>query len=178
MITVVRDVPAPVELGTDVIAVPPGSELHLDLRLESVMEGVYVSGSVRGQARGECIRCLAEIEQDVKVRLAELYAYPGKQPDDDDSEDEVRELENDLIDLEPVLRDAVVPALPFQPVCRVDCPGLCSQCGARLADDPGHQHHVVDPRWAMLQGLALDEGQSTDQVSAPTGARTDGQEEN
>ena len=74
----------------------------------------------------------------------------------------MRELEGDLIDLEPVLRDAVVLALPFQPVCRDDCPGLCSECGARLADDPDHHHDEVDPRWAALQGLAQTEGEPTD----------------
>jgi uncharacterized protein len=45
--------------------------------------------------------------------------------------------------------------LPFQPLCRDDCPGLCIECGARLADDPGHRHEEpVDPRWAALQGLS------------------------
>ena len=56
----------------------------------------------------------------------------------------------------------MVPALPFQPVCQDDCPGLCSECGARLADDPEHHHDVVDPRWAALQGLAQTEGEQTD----------------
>jgi uncharacterized protein len=76
-----------------------------------------------------------------------------------------------------VLRDVVVPALPFQPVCRDDCPGLCSQCGARLADDPEHEHDVVDPRWAALQGL-LEAEQQDDNRRGPTGSRTDAQEEN
>jgi uncharacterized protein len=178
MITVVRDVPAPTDLGTDVIGVAAGSDLHLDLRLESVMEGVLVTGSVRGTATGECIRCLTDVEEEVEVPLTELFAYPGKQPLEDVDEDEVHELEGDLIDLEPVVRDAVVPALPFQPVCRDDCPGLCSQCGARLADDPDHHHDVVDPRWATLQGLALDEGQPTNEDREPTGPRSERQEEN
>ncbi len=181
MITVVRDVVAPADLGTDVIGVSEGSDLHLDLRLESVMEGVLVTGSVSGRATGECIRCLTDVEQGVEVWLTELFAYPGAQVEQDDVDavdEDVHVLVGDLIDLEPVVRDAVVPALPFKPVCRVDCPGLCSQCGARLEDDPGHQHDVVDPRWAALQGLALDEGQPTNEVSAPTGARADAQEEN
>jgi uncharacterized protein len=72
----------------------------------------------------------------------------------------------------------VVPALPFQPVCRDDCPGLCSECGARLADDPDHHHDVVDPRWSALQGLALDEGGATEDRREPAGSRTDAQEEN
>ena len=69
----------------------------------------------------------------------------------DDEDDDVSRLEGDLLDLEPLLRDAVVLALPFQPLCRDDCPGLCTECGARLADDPDHQHdEPVDPRWAAL----------------------------
>ena len=62
-----------------------------------------------------------------------------------------------LVDLQPVLRDAVVPALPFQPVCRVDCPGLCSECGVALALDPDHHHDVLDPRWAALGTMLSDD---------------------
>jgi uncharacterized protein len=62
-------------------------------------------------------------------------------------------LDGDLADLEPAVRDAVVTALPFAPLCRVDCPGLCSECGARLVDDPGHRHDVGDPRWSALAPL-------------------------
>lgn len=147
-----RDVEAPAGLGTDVIGIPEGSVLVLDLRLESVMEGVLVSGTIRGSAAGECVRCLGEATFEVDADIQELYVYPGRAPEGQD-DDELRELENDLIDLEPALRDAVVLALPFQPVCQDDCPGLCSECGARLADDPGHHHESADPRWAVLQGL-------------------------
>ena len=77
----------------------------------------------------------------------------------DSDEDEVHELVGDLIDLEPVLRDAVVPTLPFKPVCRPDCPGLCSECGARLADDPDHHHDVFDPRWSARRGMLQDDPQ-------------------
>jgi uncharacterized protein len=152
-----RTVKAPADLGTDVIGIPEGDDVELDLRLEAVMEGVLVSGSVRGRAVGECVRCLGEVVEDVDVSLTELYVYPERaaaaaQAGDD--EEDVRELEGDLIDLEPVLRDTVVPALPFRPLCQPDCPGLCSECGARLADDPDHHHDAVDIRWAALQGLA------------------------
>ncbi len=149
-----RVVEAAEGLGTDVIGVPRGAELELDLRLESVLEGVLVSGTVRGRAAGECVRCLADVELDVDADLQELFAYPDRAVDDE--VDDVRTLVGDLIDLEPALRDAVVLVLPFQPVCRDDCPGLCSECGARLADDPEHRHEAVDPRWAALQGLAPD----------------------
>ena len=74
-------------------------------------------------------------------------------------------LEGDLLDLEPLLRDAVVLALPFQPLCRDDCPGLCAECGARLADDPGHQHdEPIDPRWAAL---ARADDTTTTKAGAP-----------
>ena len=147
-----RNVEAPAGLGTDVVGIPEGSALVLDLRLESVMEGVLVSGTVRGRAAGECVRCLEDVSLDVETELQELFVYPGRTPAGEDDED-LREFEDDLIDLEPALRDAVVLALPFQPVCREDCPGLCSECGARLADDPEHHHDSADPRWAALQGL-------------------------
>ena len=151
-----RTIPAPADLGTDVIGVPAGSDLELELRLESVMEGVLVTGSIRGRAVGECVRCLDEVLDDVDVPLTELYAYSERariaEAEGDDLEG-VRELDGDLIDFEPALRDAVVPALPFRPLCRRDCPGLCSECGAHLAEDPDHSHEILDPRWAALNRL-------------------------
>ena len=149
------------DLGTEVIAVKAGTDIGLDVRLESVMEGVLVSGTAHAHATGECVRCLDPVEQDVDVTFQELYVYPEKkrrdgrphQGEGDESEADEYELQDDLVDLEPVLTDAVVLALPFQPVCREDCPGLCPQCGVRLADDPEHEHDDVDPRWAALQRL-------------------------
>ncbi|HZI98712.1 MAG TPA: YceD family protein [Actinomycetales bacterium] len=149
-----RTVGAPTDLGTEVIGVREGSDLGLELRLEAVMEGVLVSGTARVTAAGECVRCLDDVERELEVDLQELFAYPGKSPEGD--AEDLRELEGDLLDLEGVLRDAVVLALPFQPVCSDECPGLCSECGARLADDPGHQHDSVDPRWAALQTLVAE----------------------
>ena len=155
--TVRLTVPAPADLGTVVIGIPEGSDLELDLRLEAVMEGVLVTGSVRGQAVGECGRCLDEVTEAVDVTLAELFVYPERAAvaaqDGDEDDEDLRELDGDFLDLEPALRDAVVPMLPFQPVCRPDCPGLCPVCGARLADEPGHSHETLDPRWAALGGL-------------------------
>lgn len=150
-------IPAPEELGTDVIRIPAGSDVELDLRLESVMEGVLVSGTVRGQAVGECVRCLDEVVDDVDIEVQELFTYSERAAiAAAEGEEDLRELDGDLIDVEPVLRDAVVPALPFQPLCQQDCPGLCSQCGARLADDPQHAHEIIDPRWAALGGLLAE----------------------
>ncbi|MFD4323854.1 YceD family protein [Nocardioides sp. NPDC058538] len=147
--------PAPTDLGIEVLIVPEGSPVEFDLRLEAVMEGVLVTGTAFAVLEGECVRCLEPIEDEAKVDIQELYVYndsrDGQAPDEDD---ETSRTEGDLIDLEPVLRDAVVLALPFQPMCQDDCPGLCPECGARLADDPGHNHgDKVDPRWAGLASL-------------------------
>ena len=154
MVKVVRTVPAPADLGLDVIGVPEGADLELNLKLEAVMEGVLVSGTARAPLTGECVRCLDPLERSIEVEFAELFVAPGN-----DGDDETRWLQEDLVDLEPVVRDAVVLALPLQPVCEDDCPGLCSQCGARLADDPGHQHENVDSRWAALQTLVQPDEQ-------------------
>ncbi len=149
MRTLERTVPAPGDLGLDVVGVPEGSDLELQLRLESVVEGVLVSGTARVQVRGECVRCLEPISAEELVPLQELFFYPDQSTDDE----EAARLQGDLVDLEPVLRDAVVLGLPFKPVCRDDCSGLCPECGARLADDPGHRHEQDDPRWAALRAL-------------------------
>ena len=149
-------------IGTDVIAVPAGRKVDVELRMESVVEGVLATGTVRAVASGECVRCLDEVEEPLDVRFQELFVYPERAAHhqkvaggskDPDTEEEQRELDGDLMDLEEVVRDAVVTALPFQPVCRDDCPGLCSECGARLADDPEHHHDVIDPRWSALADL-------------------------
>jgi uncharacterized protein len=153
MRTLSRSFPAPGDLTVDVVGVPQGSPVDLDLRLESVMEGVLVSATAQAEVMGECVRCLDPITDSVEVTLQELYAYPGRERDVADDDAELPVLEGDLIDLEPVLRDAVVLALPLRPLCRDDCPGLCAECGARLADDPDHGHDAADPRWAVLQDL-------------------------
>ncbi|WP_405805736.1 YceD family protein [Streptomyces sp. NBC_01187] len=158
-----REVESPGDLGIEVIKVPDGAKIELDLRLESVMEGVLVTGTARAPLTGECVRCLEPLQQEVEADFQEMFTYPdvdergrpSAEPDGDEDEEDTLFLEADLFDLEPVLRDAVVLALPLQPVCQEGCPGLCPECGARLADDPDHGHEeAVDIRWAALQGLA------------------------
>jgi uncharacterized protein len=152
-------VEAPADLGIAVIGVPPGSPVELDLRLESVVEGVLVTGTATVQVRGECVRCLGQISDELEVEIQELYVYPGVELDNDLAS----RLQGDLIDLEPVLRDAVVLDLPFQPLCRDDCAGLCVKCGANLNENPNHRHESdLDPRWAALRGLEAGGGESYD----------------
>jgi uncharacterized protein len=154
-----RTVPAPADLGIEVLRVPEGAPVELDLRIEAVMEGVLVTGEARVSLEGECVRCLEPIDDDVDVTFQELFLYDDQDLQGGDPEDDgVSMLEDDLLDLEPLLRDAVVLALPFQPLCEDDCPGLCTECGALLKDDPDHTHEAaIDPRWAGLTVLQHDE---------------------
>ena len=149
---ITKSVPAPSDFGLDVVGVPTGSDIELDLRLESVVEGVLVSGTARASVTGECVRCLDPLDDEVEAGFQELYVYPDR-----DSDEETLRLEGDLLDLEPAVRDAVVLALPLQPLCREDCPGLCPECGFRLVEDRAHRHETVDPRWAVLRGVVRPE---------------------
>ena len=147
-------VPAPENFGNALIGAPEGSDIDLDLRLESVHDGILVSGTAAVAIHGECSRCLDPIDYDLDVDVQELYVFdPAADGGEDSEDDQMYEVRDETIDLEPMLRDAVITQLPFQPVCREDCQGLCAQCGARLEDDPGHHHEVLDPRWSALSGL-------------------------
>lgn len=144
---IVTEVPAPEGIGSDVIGVPTDSPIALELTLEGVGDGVLATGTADVQLRGECARCLTEIEASAEVDLQELFLFPGVDADDA----EASRVESEMIDLEPLLRDAVVLDLPFIPLCREDCAGLCSVCGVNLNDDPDHSHgEATDPRWAEL----------------------------
>jgi uncharacterized protein len=148
-----RAVAAPADLGVPMIGVPEDADVELDIRLEAVMEGVLVSGTARVPLSGECARCPEPFSSLVEVDFQELFVYPDTRSGAGAGDDEYR-MEGDLLDLEPVLRDAVVLALPLSPACRDDCPGLCAECGVRLAEaGPEHRHEAGDPRWSALQGL-------------------------
>ena len=135
------------EMGNAVIGVRKGAKLHIDARLEALHDGILVSGDVDGTAEGECVRCLIDVAVPVEVEFAELFAYSFDEAFD-------YTVQDDHVNLEPLVRDAVVLSLPFQPVCQEDCLGLCPECGVRLLDNPGHEHEApVDPRWAALAGL-------------------------
>ncbi|MEC3895073.1 DUF177 domain-containing protein [Nocardiopsis alba] len=167
MRTVSRIVTLPEAFTTAMASVPEGQEIELDLRLEAVMEGVLVTGTVTGRLTAECSRCLEPLSEELEAGFQELYRYADDEDgtasageEDADDEDEDYYLEGDLLDLEPVVRDAVVLALPLSPLCEPDCPGLCSECGVKLAEaGPDHGHgDGVDPRWEALRSIADDPG--------------------
>ena len=188
-----RTVPAPDNLRLELIGVPVGADVALEVRFEAVSEGVLATGTAIAPLAGECARCLAPVTSSLTASFQELYLYADGRHDKHDKhdrrdrrekydpydeqeeqDDEQRYLDGDLLDLEPAFRDAVVLALPMSPLCREDCPGLCAECGAPLADaGPGHRHDVAaDPRWAALKQLndqVLDD-QATDQMDRRAGA--------
>jgi len=145
------DIVVPEDLGDDFIKVPGGVDLDLDLRLESVHEGILATGEVFADAVGECSRCLDPLTVPVEVDFQELFAYSLTNEDEFVVTDE-------QIDLEQVIRDAVVLSLPFKPVCRKNCLGLCPDCGLKIAENPHHVHETaVDSRWTALQSFTQKE---------------------
>ncbi|TXI43176.1 MAG: DUF177 domain-containing protein [Mycobacterium sp.] len=158
MQTVHQTVPSPSRIGLDLIAIQPGADMELDLRLESVSEGILVSGTVSAPTVGECSRCLEPITGDVEITLTELFAYPDSVTESTTEADEVGHVVDQTVDLEQPIVDAVGLALPFTPLCTPDCPGLCPQCGVALAGaEPDHGHDLIDPRWAKLAGMVTPE---------------------
>src|SRR5579859_2013342 len=189
-------VPAPEDMRLELAGVPAGAEVQLDLKFEAVTEGVLVTGTATAPVTGECARCLGPLTDTVTASFRELYLYQDKrgkhdrhekrekyesrdrhdkhdrhewQDDSDEQDDEDLYLDGDLLNLEPVLRDAVVLVLPMSPLCREDCPGLCVECGVPLAEaGPGHRHDdAADPRWAALKQLT---DQPNNQPGRPAGA--------
>ena len=159
------DVTVPEKLGEAQISVAAGAPLELDVRLEGLHDGILASGHVSATATGECSRCLKAVSQPVEVDFAELFAY-----DVDEAFD--YQVQDDHVDLEPVVRDAVVLSLPFQPVCRPDCPGLDPVTGERVEDIPDYRpREDVDPRWSALAGFQA-ESAPADGTSSGSG-RTD-----
>jgi uncharacterized protein len=151
-----RTAAAPAGLGSGLVLVPVGADVALDLRFEAVSEGVLVTGSAIAPLTGECARCLDPLTSTTEVSFQELYRYlPDPGEDEDDGEE--RFLDGDLLDLEPAFRDAVVLTLPLSPLCQDDCPGLCAECGAKLAEaGPDHRHgDKLDPRWGVLAKLDI-----------------------
>jgi uncharacterized protein len=161
-----KTLPARPGWGVEMIGVPEGAPVDLHLRLESVMEGVLVSGTVDIPVTGQCARCLEPVEDTLELHVQELYAYEGSTTEATSGEDEVRRIESEQIDLAPLVRDTVVLTLPLSPTCTPDCAGLCADCGERLDDLPAdHSHELVDPRWAGLAARFTTDSPTTDSTS-------------
>ena len=158
------DIPAHVRIGVPLIAVPEGDLVELDVRLESVTEGVLASADIYAIAHGECIRCLDPVEVVIDRKIQELYRYEPtnekgrkKRRDDEDVDlegEEELQMEGDLMDLETPVIDAIILTLPVNPLCSDECLGLCPDCGEKWENLPeDHAHEVIDARWSGLDGL-------------------------
>jgi uncharacterized protein len=141
------DIELAIPMGQGAATVPAGEVVELNLRLESVHDGILATGEVDSTALADCSRCLEPLKLAVEVDFQELFAYSLEQEDDFLVQDE-------KIDLEQAITDAVVLSLPFKPVCSEDCLGLCSECGVKLAEDPEHVHQAQnDSRWSELESF-------------------------
>jgi len=168
------------ELGFEVLSIAEDEPIDIDLRIESVAEGILATATVRTEASGECGRCLDAVFYDVDESFQELYEYvedprqarkknkpgkkrPQKNDDEDLDEDLVRQMDGEMIDLDGPIRDAIILNLPINPLCSPDCPGLCPDCGIKWIELPeDHAHAPVDIRWAGLEGWGANQ--------PPTGA--------
>ena len=121
--------------------------MTLELRLEGFNGGILATGDVVVDASAECVRCLDPFSFELRVDFQELFAYSSS---DSDSYTVV----DDSLNLEDIIRDAVVLELPFQPVCKEDCYGLDPATGEKRTEPPGESlADEIDPRWQELSKL-------------------------
>ncbi len=133
------------------IRMPAGATVRVDVRLESVNEGIVAKGTVTAPWEGECRRCLEPVRGTLRSEVLEVFEAEPK-------EGETLLLDGVTIDLEPVAREAIMLELPIAPLCTDDCKGLCPTCGADLNEvDCDCTPVAADPRWAGLEGLTFDE---------------------
>lgn len=156
-----RQVALPEAWGEALAQVPSGELIDLELRLESVHEGILVTAEAGTTMHAECGRCLTHFAEPLDVEFTELFAYTPTEADE-------YGVHGDHVNLEPPLRDAVVLALPFQPVCRSNCPGLDPETGKLndTGEDTGTAQ-AIDPRWAALAEFSVDTDHGSDDSSEP-----------
>jgi uncharacterized protein len=136
-------------LGALGVSVPEGSLVHADLRLCSDPGGVTATGTVKAPWVGECRRCGGLVQGQVAVAVRERFVPEAVAEEDEDA----YRMVDDVIDLEPLVRDAVLLELPLAPLCAETCLGLCPQCGTNWNDLPCDCRPAPDPRWAPLDEL-------------------------
>jgi uncharacterized protein len=138
------------DLDTELAHVP--DPVRVGVAVESIVEGLLATGTVSGTMRLVCARCLTPVDQPFSARVRDLF-LPEASEDDDEYP-----VVDRTIDLEPMVRDAVVLGMPFSPLCRPECRGLCPRCGGDRNLGECHCGPEVDDRWAALSALRFPEG--------------------
>lgn len=149
------------DLATVSVVVPEGAEVDARVTLSSYPGGVMATGRVSAPWQGECRRCGGVVSGAVEAEVRERYVIEGagSEPGFGDAEDDdAYVLADDILDLEPLARDAVLLELPLAPLCQEDCRGLCPRCGANLNLDTCSCAPPADPRWSALDALRDGEG--------------------
>lgn len=144
-------------------------EIELDLVLEAISGGILVRGPIRATATGTCARCLAATSDTWEVEVLELHRavvdVEGDGPAEDDEDDlDYRLVDGDRqLELDQMVRDALVVGQPVRVLCRPDCAGLCPSCGVdRNTGSCAHgEDRPIDPRWEALRDLRLPPSDGT-----------------
>jgi uncharacterized protein len=113
------------ELGLAAQRFHPDDLVSVDLRLESLTDGIVVLGSIDVPWHGNCRRCLRELSEHARSDVDELYQVVVTNPD-------AFEIVGDQLDLMPMVRELALLDAPESPLCRADCGGLCPTCGINL----------------------------------------------
>lgn len=138
------------------VAVPDGAEITLDGELESISDGVVLTGAAEVPWTGACRRCLRDTGGLARIEVREVWEV-------EPTEGETWPLDHDAIDLGPLLHDIALLALPLAPLCAEDCEGPApDEFPTAVADQvPGEggagdeADRPKDPRWAALDDLEL-----------------------
>jgi uncharacterized protein len=146
-------------LGITTAAVPDGAEIVVDVELEALSTGLVATGTIEVPWEGECRRCLQPVTGTAAASVREVF-----EPRPVDGE--TYPLADDLVDLEPMVRDAALLALPLAPLCGPDCLGPAPDTFPAVVaeraesapgnDDEGDAEPPSDPRWAALGELRFD----------------------
>ncbi|MBA3690932.1 MAG: DUF177 domain-containing protein [Actinobacteria bacterium] len=134
------------DIGTEVASIPPDIPVEADLLMESVVEGILVTGRLSGRMQLRCARCLRDFEAPLVVEVSEMFV---RAPDPE--EDDYPLSPEGFLEPEQMVRDTVGLELPFSPLHSPGCKGLCPVCGGdrNLGECPG-DHPQVDARWTAL----------------------------
>lgn len=161
-----RDFPAPGGIGDSIVGVKEGEPIHVNGQFDSIIDGLIFTGTFTAPVTAVCARCDRDLSGDWSEQVTAFFPYEdadaGKTKNEDveiiageeESGDTYPLIDNGAFaNIEPLLRDTFVSALPLNPLCKPDCKGLCPQCGLDLNESPEHVHEVTDLRFADLEAL-------------------------